>query len=145
VRLHAQQPLRLRIQIANDTRLVDGVDAFDDAAEHCLRLGLAPAQLAGELHQVVAHGFDRARKLADFLRAPDRDRGREVAAAELADRIAQCAERTGDLLTEDHAREHGEHRQHDCRDEQPAHEAADRGVDLARRQPCFQQHDGFAG
>ena len=29
--------------------LVDGVHALDDAAEHRLRLGLAPAQLAGEL------------------------------------------------------------------------------------------------
>ena len=89
--------------------------------------------------------LDRARELAHFLRAAGGDRSREVAVAELFDRVAQRAERTGDLLAEDHAREHGERGQHDCGHDQPTHEAADRCIDLAGGQPRLEQRDRFTG
>ncbi len=40
---YVQKASCLRVQVADDAVLVDGVDAFDDPAEHCLRLCLAAA------------------------------------------------------------------------------------------------------
>src|SRR5262249_57236590 len=45
----AQQPLGLRIEVADRAVLVDRIHALDDAAEHRTRLGLAPPQRAREL------------------------------------------------------------------------------------------------
>ena len=86
--------------------------------EHGLRFGFAPSQRARELDQVVAHVFHGARELADFLRAADRNRRREIAVTEPLGRIGQRADRAGDLLTEDDAGKHRERGEHDRRDEQ---------------------------
>ena len=92
VRLHAEQPRGLRIQIANDARLVDRVDAFDDAAEHGLRLGLAPTQRRRSARTRLLRMSSIVRaSLPTSLRAADRNRGREIAVAELSDRIGQRA------------------------------------------------------
>ena len=57
--------------------------------EHGLRFGFATAQRRRSARQVVAHVLDGARELADLLRAADRNRRREIAVAELLDRIGQ--------------------------------------------------------
>src|SRR5690606_16831326 len=70
--LDAEQSRGLRIEIANHSRSIDGVDTFDDAAQNGLCLYLASAQRVSELHEIVAHVLHRARELADLFRAFDR-------------------------------------------------------------------------
>src|SRR5690606_29578560 len=79
---HLEQLLGLRIDEADAARVVDGVDAFDDAAQDGLRLRFAQAQLARELDQVATHLVHRLAEARELLAAADRNRGREVARRE---------------------------------------------------------------
>ena len=62
VRLHAEQPRGLRIEIANDARLVDGVHALDDAA----RARPAPRLRAGAASPVSS---TRLSRMSSIVRA----------------------------------------------------------------------------
>ena len=98
-RLYTKQSRCLRIQITNHARLIDRVHAFDNTAQHSLGLRFASPQCAGELDQIVAHVFHRARELADFLRAADRDRGGEITVTQPFRCVGERRDRTRHLLS----------------------------------------------
>ena len=77
-----QQPLGLRIHEHDAPVLVDGIDTFDDAAEHGFRLELAAAQIRGELDQIAAHLLHRGAEHRELLAAADRNRRGEIARAQ---------------------------------------------------------------
>ena len=145
LRVDAEQLRGLGIQVADVAVAIHREHALDDSGEHALGLGLAPAQRAGEIHQVAAHVFHGARQRADLGGAPDRNRGREVALAEAHGRRGEILHRPGDELAEHGAGQHRQQRQHQRRDQQAMDERADLTVDLRRRQARLDQRDDLAG
>ena len=108
----AEQPRRLRIQVADVAFLVDGVHALDHCLEHRLRLGLAMAQLGSEIDEVAAHVVHGARELRRLR--PGRAVGIEVEKSPCPRRTAASVSASigrGDALAEHHAGEHREHRE----------------------------------
>ena len=81
---HAEQLGGPRVQVADAALPVDGVDAFHDAVQHRLGLGLAAPERASEVHEAAAHVFHRAGERADLRRTAGGNGGGEVALAEAA-------------------------------------------------------------
>ena len=82
-RRDGQQPCGSVVHIGDAALLIDGVHAFDDAAEHRLRFGFALPERVGEIDEVAAHVIHGARQLPDLRRAAGGNRGGEVALAEI--------------------------------------------------------------
>src|SRR6185437_17027322 len=78
LRLDAQQPGGLDVQISDVAALIHRVDALDDAPEHRLRLGLPAPQRAGQLQQVATHVLHGSGEGADLRGTAGRNRYGEV-------------------------------------------------------------------
>ncbi len=141
--LHPKQAGGLRIQIADRAALVDGVYAFDDSAEHRLRLPLASPQCPGQVHQIAAHVFHRACELADLGGAADRNRCREITLSQPDGRFGQRLNRAGDELAQQHTGEDCQSGENQGRDEQLADQATRGLVDCLRGQHGLEERDGL--
>ena len=117
LRRDLQQPLCLRIQEADPPLLVDGIDAFDDSAEHGLRLELAAAQVGRQLDEVAPHSLHRGAEQRELLAAADGNRRGEVSGAEPLGGVGQALDGADPVVADEDARrerERGDQR----RDEQ---------------------------
>jgi len=76
-----------------------------------------------ELEQIAPHVVHGARELADFRRSGRRDGSGEVALAEAQGRIGQCLGRLGHPPTQQHAGDHGQHREHHGSQDEAPHRA----------------------
>src|SRR3954454_3855330 len=56
----------LRVEVADDPVLIDGIDTFDYASEHCLGLCFSAAQRARQVDEVASHVFHRSGQHAHF-------------------------------------------------------------------------------
>ena len=145
VRVDIEEARRLRIQIADRTILVDGIDSLDDPGEHGLRLGLAPAQRTRQIDEIAAHVLHGARQSANFGGAARRNGGGEISLAEAHRRCRECPHGGCDHLAEHDAGEHREDREHERGHLQTPREMTCRLVDRRRRQARFDERDRLAG
>jgi hypothetical protein len=143
--LHAQQPRGLLVHVGDVPLAIDGIHAFDDAAQHGLRLGLALAQRAGEVHQVAAHVVHRARQLADFRRTTLRNGRGEIPLAQLFG----CGGKGFGGARDAPAQQHADDQRHGAEEggeqQQAQAQRAHVPIDLRGRQPRFDEHDALAG
>ena len=84
-----EQPLGLRIDERDAPFLVDGIDAFDDAVEHGLRLRLVAAQVRRELDEIAPHELHGVAEHRELLAAADGNRRCEVAGRQPLGRVGQ--------------------------------------------------------
>ena len=99
-----QQPLGLRVQEPDAPLLVDGVNAFDDSAEHRFGLRLAAAQVGRELDEVAPHALHRAAEQRELLAAPERDRRGEIPRAEPLGGVGQALDGADPVVADENAR-----------------------------------------
>ncbi len=141
----AEELRGLRVQVTDGSALVDRVDAFDDAAQHSLRLAFTAAQCASELDQVVSHVFHGARERADFGHTGNRDRRREVTLSKPGGGSGQRLDGPGNGLAENEAGKNGQRGEHQGRHQQSADQSTGVAVDRCGRQEGIQQRDGLTG
>ena len=144
LRVDAQEPGGLGVEIADVAMLIDCVDALDDASEHRLRLSLTPSQRPRQLQKIAAHVLHGMGERADLGGAARRNRGGEIALSDAHRRVGERLDGTDDTPTQDRA---GKHR--DCGENQGGqNEIADqpgrRAFHQSDRQARIDEADGLA-
>src|SRR6185437_2692209 len=89
LRRHSQQACRLRIEVAYDPVLIDGVDTLNNPTEHGLRFSLSATQGACQVDEVASHIFHRSCERTHLSGATNRNGRREVSLAKTHGRLGK--------------------------------------------------------